>query len=86
MVVFSKVNSVKTRNQVLVVSYMAMEICTSATFRKTKSTGKVPFTGLVYATLLARSKQTQKSSNFMEIGGGDFLMVKANIKNQMVTK
>lgn len=76
----------KTIKQVMAVNYMAMEICTSATFRKTKSMGKVPFTGLVYAILLAQSKQTQKLSNFMEIGGEASLMAKANIKNQMVNE
>lgn len=84
MVVFSKVNSIKTIKQAMVVNYMAMEICTSATFLKTKSMGKVPFTGLVYVIQLAQSKQTQKLNNFMEIGGVDFLMVKGNIKNRTV--
>lgn len=46
--------------------------------------GKVPFTGLVYVIPHAQNKQTQKLNNFMEIGGEDFQMVKANIKNQMV--
>jgi hypothetical protein len=66
------------------VNYMPMEICILGILHKTKSMGKAPSIGLVFALLPVLNKQMQRYNNIMVIGGEDYPMAKDNIKSQMV--
>lgn len=80
-----KVISMKIKKMALVASSMPMEIFIQANFLKIKNTGKVRFIGLACVLLHAQNKLVSKLSSIMEIGGGDSLMAKDNIKRRMVS-
>lgn len=65
-------------------NYILMAIFILENFHKIKNMEKVHFIGLAYVLQHAQNRRAQKFSSIMEIGGVDCLMVKANIKKQMV--
>ena len=82
---FTKVNMLIIKKKVVGIKFIKMEICMLVSIIKIKNMEKAHSFGLVYAKIQPLNKLIKRFNNIKDYGGVDYQMVKANIKNAIVS-